>query len=127
MSTPHPDTPPVTATTTAPAVRPPRWSGKKTAVVAALAIGLGAGGSAVAVAAVPAGSAQMQTGQDAGGGRLGGPGAEPGQRGRGGPGAVPPGFTGRSPGTPAEEPVPGTTNEPDSQDEGAPPTSTSTI
>ncbi len=47
---------------TAPAVRPPRWSGKKTAVVAALAIGVATGGTMAAAAALPAGSAQLETG-----------------------------------------------------------------
>ncbi|WP_265442962.1 hypothetical protein [Flexivirga meconopsidis] len=46
-----------------PAAQPPlqqaRWSGKKTAVVAALAIGLASGSAITASAAVPAGSTQQ--------------------------------------------------------------------
>lgn len=53
--------------TTSPALRQPRWSGKKTAVVAALAIGLSSAGAITASAAVPSGS----TGRDSFGGRGG--------------------------------------------------------
>ncbi|MBB2893318.1 hypothetical protein [Flexivirga oryzae] len=52
---------------TSPALRQPRWSGKKTAVVAALAIGLSSAGAITASAAVPSGS----TGGDGMGGRGG--------------------------------------------------------
>lgn len=41
---------------TAPALRQPRWSGKKTAVAAALAIGLSSAGAITASAAVPSGT-----------------------------------------------------------------------
>lgn len=41
---------------TAPANRQPRWSGKKTAVVAALAIGLSSAGAITASAAVTSGT-----------------------------------------------------------------------
>ncbi len=43
---------------TAPAVAPPVWSGKKTAIAAALAIGFASVGAIGAAAALPAGSAQ---------------------------------------------------------------------
>ncbi|GAB96883.1 hypothetical protein KILIM_051_00260 [Kineosphaera limosa NBRC 100340] len=49
-----------------PALRPPRWSGKKTAIVAALAITVASVGTAGVAAAVPQG-----TGADAGQGRMG--------------------------------------------------------
>ena len=45
-----------TSPATSPALRQPRWSGKKTAVVAALAIGLSSAGAITASAAVPSGS-----------------------------------------------------------------------
>lgn len=61
------DVPP--ASLTAPAVKPPRWSGKKTAVAAALAITFASAGTLGAAAAMPSG-----TGSQAGGashGRMG--------------------------------------------------------
>ena len=42
----------------APALNPPTWSGRKTAIAAALAIGFSSVGAAAAAAALPAGSAQ---------------------------------------------------------------------
>lgn len=54
--------------TVAPAVSPPRWSGRKTAVVAALAITLTSAGTVGAAAALPQG-----TGASAHGGGMGGP------------------------------------------------------
>lgn len=41
---------------TSPAMRPPRWSGKKTAIVAALAISVATAGTVGAAAAVPTGT-----------------------------------------------------------------------
>ena len=41
---------------TSPALRPPRWSGKKTAIVAALAISVASAGTLGATAAVPQGT-----------------------------------------------------------------------
>lgn len=70
----------------APAVAPPRWSGKKTAVVAAMALGIGGIGAGAVAAATPALNAQSQ--QD---GR--GPGGF-GHGGRGGPGGFGPGGQG---------------------------------
>ena len=46
------------AASTAPALNPPVWSGRKTAVAAALAIGISAMGAVGAAAALPVGSAQ---------------------------------------------------------------------
>ena len=48
---------------TAPALNPPVWSGRKTAVAAALAIGISAMGAVGAAAALPVGSAQGGAGQ----------------------------------------------------------------
>ena len=58
------------APSTAPAVTPPTWSGRKTAVAAALAIGFASVGAVGAAAAVPDQSAQ--TGQTGTGGFPGG-------------------------------------------------------
>src|SRR5580765_265379 len=71
---------------TAPAVRAPTWSGKKTAIAAALAIGLSGVGAVSAAALVPAGTGS-QSG-DGPGGQLGrgGPGGTGGGFGRGGQG-----------------------------------------
>lgn len=70
----------------APAVTPPTWSGKKTAIAAALAIGFSAIGAMGAAAAMPAG-ATSDSGP--GGGLPGGgqfpPGGQQGQLGRQGP------------------------------------------
>ena len=68
---------------TSPALRPPRWSGKKTAIVAALAISVASAGTLGATAAVPQG-----TGASAGSGMRGGPGMGPGM-GSGGQGMGP--------------------------------------
>lgn len=54
VPTPPPGSPHPPAT--APILRQARWSGKKTAVVAAMAIGLTSAGAITAAAAVPAGS-----------------------------------------------------------------------
>lgn len=68
-------TQPQVAVPASPAMAPPRWSGKKTAIVAALAIGVATVGTAGVASAVPQG-----TGSDAGmsQGRMGGPGGGPG-------------------------------------------------
>ena len=47
---------------TAPALNPPRWRGRKTAVAAALAIGLGSAGAVAAAATVEQGSAGREGG-----------------------------------------------------------------
>lgn len=75
---------------TAPAVNAPTWSGRKTAVAAALAIGLTSAGAVAAAAALPAGSGVSQQGPGVRGGFgvLGGV----GQQGPSGPGS-----TGRTP------------------------------
>ena len=44
---------------TAPALNPPTWSGRKTAVAAALAIGISSMGAVGAAAALPSGSASQ--------------------------------------------------------------------
>ncbi len=62
-----PTPPPSTQPPTAPVLRQPRWSGKKTAVVAALAIGLSSAGAISASATVSSG-----TGGGIGGGMGGG-------------------------------------------------------
>lgn len=69
---------------TAPAVNPPRWSGKKTAIAAALALGLG-GATAVTAAAVSPAQEVSQTQRGPGGA-----GGQDGMR-RGGPGFGQPG------------------------------------
>lgn len=104
---------------TAPALKPPRWSGKKTAVVAALAITLTSGGAVAAATAVPEG-----TGANVGRGGMGGP---------GGPGGMPerqngtrqmPGPDGaqQAPGAPGPQQMPGGAQ----QGPGAPSSSTGT-
>lgn len=65
MSTTGPDA--VTPSTTAPAVTAPRWSGRKTAVAAALALGFGSAGALVAAATFPQGSLGFEQGRDGGG------------------------------------------------------------
>ncbi len=55
----------------APALNPPRWSGKKTAIAAALAVGMASAGTMAAAAAVPAGTGAAGAG--AGPGRFGQP------------------------------------------------------
>ncbi|MFV0462478.1 MAG: hypothetical protein ACK5MP_04650 [Nostocoides sp.] len=72
-----PDRPRESATV-APAAPPPRWSGKKTAIVAALAIGFSSAGAIAAAAALP------QSDSSGGFGRQGGPGGFGNQQ--GGPG-----------------------------------------
>lgn len=72
----------VPAPDTAPALNPPAWSGRKTAIAAALAIGFSSVGAVAAAAAVPAGSTSgggqvQQGGFGPGGGQRGG---FPGQR-----------------------------------------------
>jgi hypothetical protein len=69
----------VPAATTAPALNPPMWSGRKTAVAAALAIGISAAGAAAAAALVPVGSTQSDQGQFQRGFGPGGPGGRGGQ------------------------------------------------
>ena len=78
----------------APALRPPRWSGKKTAVVAALAITFASAGTVGAAAAMPAGTGAERGGM--GHGHLGTP--PGGMPGTGTPGGMGPG-TGRSSGS----------------------------
>ncbi|MBD2759432.1 hypothetical protein IEE94_07885 [Yimella sp. cx-573] len=68
-----------------------RWSGKKTAVVAAMAIGLATAGAATASATVPLGSS---LGSDSGRGGFGGPGGQGGFR--GGPPGSSQGTTGQT-------------------------------
>lgn len=78
---------------TAPALNPPTWSGRKTAVAAALAIGFSSMGAVAAAAVLPAGTTQgggqVQQGGFGPGGRLPGgftpQGAQPGTQ-QGGPG-----------------------------------------
>lgn len=53
---PTPPTPPQHEEAPAPVLQQPRWSGKKTAVVAALAIGLSSAGAITATAAVASGT-----------------------------------------------------------------------
>ena len=48
---------------TAPALNPPLWSGRKTAIAAALAIGISSAAAAGAAAALPSGSAARDQGQ----------------------------------------------------------------
>ncbi|UIJ35754.1 hypothetical protein [Allobranchiibius sp. GilTou73] len=75
---------------TAPALRRPRWSGKKSAVVAALAIGLSSAGAIGAAAASPAGqsggggTARWAPGGFGGTGTRGGTGTHDGTGTRGG-------------------------------------------
>lgn len=64
LPTPPPDDQPATA----PVLRQPRWSGKKTAVVAALAIGLSSAGAISASAAVASGTGGGMGGRMGGGG-----------------------------------------------------------
>lgn len=107
-------TQPQVAVPASPAMAPPRWSGKKTAIVAALAIGVATVGTAGVASAVPQG-----TGSDAGmsQGRMGGPGGgpggrrhmpPPGQMGQGQTGQVP-GSTGQNPGSIPQ--APGSTSQ----------------
>lgn len=51
-----PPTEAAAAPATAPALNPPTWTGRKTAVAAALAIGISSVGAAAAAAAVPPGT-----------------------------------------------------------------------
>lgn len=98
------------ASLTAPAVRPPRWSGKKTAVAAALAITFASAGTLGAAAAMPSG-----TGSQAGGashGRMGqfGPdGSAGGRLGQGMPGG-PMGQSGTTQQMPQDPAQQGTTS-----------------
>ncbi|MFF5325220.1 hypothetical protein ACFY2Y_16035 [Janibacter hoylei] len=64
----HPD-PEATAPLpkTAPAINPPRWRGRKTAVAAALAIGLSSAGAVAAAATVEQGSTGREGGGPGGG------------------------------------------------------------
>lgn len=80
----------------APAVRPARWSGRKTAVAAALAVGMASIGGGAIAAAAPTINSQTEGGT----GRMGGPGG-PGGGFRGGRGGMPgqgPGQAGQLPG-----------------------------
>jgi hypothetical protein len=88
--------PPVVHVTTAPAVSPPRWSGKKTAVAAALAIGLSGGIAAGAAYAVPASNMTTRDAHGGPGGRGFAPGSFRGQPGGQLPGQLP-GQAGRTP------------------------------
>lgn len=54
---------------TGPVGRPPRWSGRKTAIAAALAIGFATAGTAAAAAAMPSGSGNIEVGRGPGGSR----------------------------------------------------------
>lgn len=74
---------------TAPAVNPPTWSGKKTAIAAALAIGVAGVGTVAAANSLPAGS---------GAGSDGLRGGRPGQMGQ----QVPGGSQGQVPGQPGQ-------------------------
>ncbi|TPG17333.1 hypothetical protein [Pedococcus bigeumensis] len=90
------------APTTAPALNPPTWTGRKTAIAAALAIGISSMGAVAAAAALPVGTSvgggQVQQGGFGRGGQLpgGGTGPQGGfgrqggtvQQGQGGPGAL---------------------------------------
>ena len=71
--------PPLSPPTTAPALDPPTWTGRKTAIAAALAIGISSMGAVAAVAAVP-------TGTTRGGGQVQQGGFNPGGPGRQAPG-----------------------------------------
>ena len=95
---------------TSPALRRPRWSGKKTAVVAALAIGLSSAGAIGAAAASPAGQSGSGTGRQSPGGfgwarNRGGTGTQLGPGGAGAPG----GSTGGQGGTTGQVTTNGTT------------------
>lgn len=61
---------------TAPALNPPTWTGRKTAIAAALAIGISSMGAVAAAAALPPGTTQdggqLQQGGFGPGGRQGG-------------------------------------------------------
>ena len=83
------------APSTAPAVTPPTWSGRKTAVAAALAIGFAAVGTVGAAAAMPdqtAQNGQAGTGGFPGGRFHGGQNGFPGGQ-NGSPGQLPGGRT----------------------------------
>ena len=96
---------------TAPALNPPTWTGRKTAIAAALAIGISSMGAAAAAAALPVGSAQ-------GGSQV--------QQGGFGPGGQPPGGgTGRQggfgpPGGTTQQGPGGTSQLPGGQPQQAP-------
>jgi len=90
---------------TAPALKPPTWTGRKTAIAAALAIGISSMGAVAAAAAVPPGT-QLAGGQSQQGGFGPGGGQRPGfgRQGQGGPGVFPqgpggPGTTQQLPGS----------------------------
>lgn len=88
--------PPVESPDSPRVLRQPRWSGKKTAVVAALAVGLSSAGAIAAAAASPStDSVGTGFGQHTGG-RNGAPGGQNGPSGLGGSGA-PAGVTGPPP------------------------------
>lgn len=72
--------PPADTPGSAPAVNPPTWSGRKTAIAAALAIGISSMGAIAAAAALPTGVSPEGRGQFQPGG-LGGPGGQQGQLG----------------------------------------------
>ncbi len=92
---------------TAPAVSPPRWSGNKSAIAAALALGAGGIGGVVAAQAVPAGSGAGigRGGPPAFRGAM--PGAAPSQGWPGAPGAAPQGAAPAGTAPPGATPVPG--------------------
>ena len=124
--------PEVAGATTAPALDPPTWSGRKTAIAAALAIGISSMGGVAAAAMLPAGSSVQdgrgfQNGQFGPGGRGGF-----GQQGTGtqqGTGAGPGGLTqqgqGQLPAQQGQGQLPGQQGFPggprdDDDDQGAP-------
>jgi hypothetical protein len=78
---------PVGAPHTAPALNPPTWTGRKTAIAAALAIGISSVGAVGAATALPPGTMLGDSGQvqRGGFGGPGGPGGPGGQGGLGGP------------------------------------------
>ena len=93
---------------TAPALNPPTWSGRKTAVAAALAIGFSSMGAVAAAAALPAGTTQgggqvQRGGLGPGGGPRGGFPGQGTQQGtqQGGTGQLP----GQLPGQPQQAPA----------------------
>ena len=95
MATPHtPTTPAMPAAMpeppmTAPALSPPRWSGKKTAVAAALAIGFSSVGAVAAAATVQQGTGGAADSRGGPGGGFGQQGQLPGQGAAPGRGQLP--------------------------------------
>lgn len=106
---------PAPAPDTAPALNPPTWTGRKTAIAAALAIGISSMGAAAAAAAVPPGTSlgggQVQQGGFGPGGGQRPSFGQPGQGGRG--------FGQQAPGTLQQAPG-GSSQLPGSQLQQAP-------